>query len=218
MSRPSVPPVAQRGATAAAALALALLVNLALLTAASRLTVERALHLDITAPAPVRLVRWSPPPERAEQEPPPVPETPPEPTPPPPAADLSPLLPSPPPLDLPAALPPSGVTLPAPAGSGLPDALPAAALDRPPAVLVRLQPEYPLAAREGLVEGYVRVRFLVTPDGRAERVTVVEARPPGVFERAVLDALPAWRFQPGLLAGRAVPAWMETTVRFELTP
>jgi len=207
----------RRGAAdLALAAAVAVLVNLLLLTGASRLTREQTLRLDITAPQPVRLIRWSPPPPvetpPPEQAPPPA-ETAPE-TPPPVGAVPAVPLPS---LDIPLGLPPSAAALPVVTAPPLDGTVfTGTDLDEPPAVLARIPPEYPLWAREQGIEGSVRVRFLVTSEGRAERITIVEADPPGVFDRAVLRILPTWTFTPGRIAGRAVPSWMETTVRFEL--
>lgn len=55
-------------------------------------------------------------------------------------------------------------------------------------------PEFPRAAHRRNLEGHVTVRYVVTEDGAVTDVDVVEATPAGVFERAVLRALEAWRY------------------------
>jgi len=61
--------------------------------------------------------------------------------------------------------------------------------------LVEFQaPQYPRAAERRSLEGHVLVRYNVGPEGEVLDVEVVEATPAGVFERAVLRALEAWRY------------------------
>lgn len=55
-------------------------------------------------------------------------------------------------------------------------------------------PEFPRAAERREVEGYVVVRYDVTPEGAVAEVEVVEATPAGIFERAVMRALEGWRY------------------------
>jgi len=89
-------------------------------------------------------------------------------------------------------------------------------LDQPPREAVRTQPIYPYRARQRNIEGWVKVKLLVNADGSVGSVEVLEGQPAGLFESAVKKAVPQWKFQPGILAGEAVPAWVVTTVRFEL--
>ncbi|KAA5801068.1 energy transducer TonB [Alkalicaulis satelles] len=58
-------------------------------------------------------------------------------------------------------------------------------------------PEYPRAAQRRNLEGHVTVRYTVNEDGEVSDVEVVEATPAGVFERAVMRALEAWRYAAG---------------------
>ena len=90
-------------------------------------------------------------------------------------------------------------------------------LDQPPRVVSRVPPIYPFRARQRGIEGFVRVRFLVAPDGAISRVSILTAEPEGVFEDSVLQILPRWRIEPGRIDGEAVHSWMVTTVHFELT-
>jgi len=59
---------------------------------------------------------------------------------------------------------------------------------------VRMQPEYPFRARRRGIEGHVVVAFDVSADGGTQNIEVLEARPPGVFDEAVLQAVRKWRF------------------------
>ena len=89
-------------------------------------------------------------------------------------------------------------------------------VDEPPRVMEKIEPRYPLAARERAIEGKVRVRILVGRDGKVERVHVVEAEPAGVFERVTERAVRRWRFEPAAFRGEPVKVWVSQTVDFSL--
>ena len=65
--------------------------------------------------------------------------------------------------------------------------LPPLKMTRPP------KPKYPSSAKG--VEGWVRVEFYVTPEGRTERVRVMSSEPAGVFDAAAVDAMESARFE-----------------------
>ena len=44
----------------------------------------------------------------------------------------------------------------------------------------------------------------------------MESKPPGIFDKSVIQCVSGWRFKPGTIEGMAVKAWAETTIRFEL--
>ena len=100
----------------------------------------------------------------------------------------------------------------APLGEGI-SALQA---DSAPMPMNRVPPPYPYLARRRGIEGAVKVRFLVRENGEVDRLSVLSAKPAGVFEQTVLATLPRWRFKPGRLDGHPVAVWVETTVRFNL--
>lgn len=89
-------------------------------------------------------------------------------------------------------------------------------LDRAPEVVSRVNPEYPYAARERGIEGYVAVKVLVGEDGSVRQVNVLKAKPKNQFETAVRRAVPNWRFKPGEVGGEPVTAWVTTTLHFRL--
>ncbi len=65
--------------------------------------------------------------------------------------------------------------------------LPPLKMTRPP------RPKYPSSAKG--VEGWVRVEFYVTPQGRTERVRVLSSEPAGVFDAAAVEAMEGARFE-----------------------
>jgi protein TonB len=65
--------------------------------------------------------------------------------------------------------------------------LPPLKMTRPP------RPKYPSSAKG--VEGWVRVEFHVTPEGRTERVRVLSSEPAGLFDAAAISAMEDARFE-----------------------
>lgn len=89
-------------------------------------------------------------------------------------------------------------------------------VDRPPKVVLKTPPEYPLAARSRNIGGFVELRILVSAGGAIESIKVAKSEPEGFFDSAALSAVKRWRFEPAIQAGRAVAAWTQQRIKFEL--
>ena len=72
-------------------------------------------------------------------------------------------------------------------------------------------PRYPSLALNRGLEGAVHVAFVIQPDGSVAETRVVEADPPGVFDRSALAAVGSYRFEA---SGRRMPS--QVTLRFAL--
>ena len=70
--------------------------------------------------------------------------------------------------------------------------------------LVRVNPQYPLQAKRKRIEGWVHVAFAIDKKGAVEDPYVIASHPPGVFERSALRAIRKWRYEPKIVAGKAV--------------
>ena len=77
-------------------------------------------------------------------------------------------------------------------------------------------PEYPDRALNDRVSGSVTVQYTVDKKGYTRNVHVVEATPPGVFDRAAIDAIARWRYRPAKYNGQPVEVPVRTRIRFEL--
>lgn len=57
------------------------------------------------------------------------------------------------------------------------------------------RPNVPEVAWRNKIDGWVLVAFSVTPDGRTQKVRVLDASPRGVFEDSVIAAVSDWRYR-----------------------
>jgi protein TonB len=82
--------------------------------------------------------------------------------------------------------------------------------------LVRFPPEYPVRALAKHTEGYVILRFTVTETGSVADPEVLRAEPPGIFERAAIQAALRWKYQPQIVDGKPARVVTFTRVKFEM--
>ena len=85
------------------------------------------------------------------------------------------------------------------------------------AYLSNPKPEYPWSLRRRGVEGSVRLRVNVSADGLPTDVIVVRSSGFDEMDRAALEAVKAWRFQPARRSGQAVAALAEVPIVFRLS-
>lgn len=97
-----------------------------------------------------------------------------------------------------------------------PSVFDSAALDKPLTPLAQSPFIYPLRAKRLGIEGWVRVKLLISTAGDVEQVQILEAEPLDMFERTVERGVRGWRFTPGTVNGESVRSWVVTTIRFEL--
>lgn len=79
-----------------------------------------------------------------------------------------------------------------------------------PRPITRETPEYPFAALRHGVEGWVVLEYTVNERGQVIKPRIIEATPPGVFDRAALKALSRWRYE----ARNAEPTTMKVKLTF----
>ena len=76
--------------------------------------------------------------------------------------------------------------------------------DRDIVPLVRVDPEYPPRAKQRGIKGWVEVEFTITKVGTVRDERVLRSKPPYVFDRAALQAVRRWRYNPQIEDGIAV--------------
>ena len=83
-----------------------------------------------------------------------------------------------------------------------------------PALIHRVEPEYPLIAVSGRITGIVILEATVNEAGAVTDVMVLRSIP--LLDKAALMAVKQWRYQPLMLNGRAVPFVLTVTLTFSL--
>jgi periplasmic protein TonB len=106
----------------------------------------------------------------------------------------------------------SGPSRSAAAAAGLTPSQLAANLKR----LKYVPPEFPSKALAQRVSGSVTIEYIVDTNGDPRDVRVVEATPPGVFDKAAIAAVKHWHYEPVVANGSPVEVPVRTAIRFEL--
>ena len=78
-------------------------------------------------------------------------------------------------------------------------------------------PHYPMDARRQKQEGTVRLRVVITVDGRVKDISVARSSGFASLDDAALDAVRRWKFVPGMQAGTPVEAVGFVPIPFRLT-
>lgn len=78
------------------------------------------------------------------------------------------------------------------------------------------RPPYPGTALRRGAEGEVLVRVRVGPDGRPAGIELARSSGDRDLDRAAVQAVRGWRFQPALANGQPVAAWVVVPVQFRL--
>jgi len=78
-------------------------------------------------------------------------------------------------------------------------------------------PRYPESARTAGIEGISLLRFVVLADGLVGTVNVEKSAGHPDLDRAAIDAVKTWRFEPARRGKEAVAVWVTIPVRFQLT-
>jgi protein TonB len=73
-----------------------------------------------------------------------------------------------------------------------------------------------LDARRRGIEGWVDIEFTITPQGDTDELIVRDADPRDVFEKAALDAVKRWKFEPVIKNGAATSQRAILRVRFTM--
>lgn len=78
----------------------------------------------------------------------------------------------------------------------------------------KVQPVYPVLAREARIQGTVVLTALIAKDGTIQNLRVISGKP--MLAPAAIDAVKQWRYKPYLLNGTPVEIETTVTVNFNL--
>ena len=76
--------------------------------------------------------------------------------------------------------------------------------DRDVVPLVRVEPQYPMSAKQRGVEGWVELMFTITAAGTVTDIVVTASNPGTIFNRAAVQAVAKWKYNPKIDDGVAV--------------
>ena len=83
--------------------------------------------------------------------------------------------------------------------------------------LLKVKPIYPRRAQSRGIEGYVIVEFTVTVTGSVKDVFVVQAEPPGIFDREAIRAAERFKYKPKVVNEKPVEVTgVQNIIRFNL--
>ena len=80
----------------------------------------------------------------------------------------------------------------------------------------RVEPVYPPASRRLDEHGVVRLRILVDERGRPREVQIAKSSGFDRLDEAAVTAVRRWQFSPAMQESRAVSAWTQVNVLFQL--
>ncbi len=102
-------------------------------------------------------------------------------------------------------------------GLGASELASAGGSDRDAVPQVRIQPDYPIQARQKKIEGWVDVQFTVGADGGVRNPVVIAAEPRTIFDRAAIQAVKGWKYNPRIQDGKPVERRdLRVRIRFKL--
>lgn len=83
--------------------------------------------------------------------------------------------------------------------------------------IVKVNPQYPRRAQTRGIEGYVLLEYIVTKTGAVRDPVVIEAKPPGIFNRAAINAALKYKYKPKVVNGEPIDvAGVKTRISFEM--
>jgi periplasmic protein TonB len=86
-----------------------------------------------------------------------------------------------------------------------------------PKAMHSVMPKYTADAMRAKIQGRVKVQVVVGTEGKVDRARVLESLDKDLgLDEAAVAAARQWTFEPGTLAGRAVPVAMDLVLEFRL--
>jgi len=77
-------------------------------------------------------------------------------------------------------------------------------------------PKYPPQAVRQRITGEVMLKVLVGPDGSPQEITVEKSSGSRLLDKAAIDAVKNWMFNPGQKNGQPAPGYALVPIKFDL--
>lgn len=90
-------------------------------------------------------------------------------------------------------------------------------VDEFPELIKYIEPDYPHDAVTRGIEGVVKLKILITTEGKVSMIKVLDNGGFYEFGIAAKRVVKRWRFEPAKIMGMSVSVWCEQSVRFELS-
>ncbi len=81
------------------------------------------------------------------------------------------------------------------------------------AAVTKVEPEFPVIAKQLRIQGTVELEAVVSEAGAVEKVNILSGNP--VLTRPAMEALKKWKFTPVLVEGKAVKALAAVAFTFQ---
>lgn len=89
--------------------------------------------------------------------------------------------------------------------------------DRDVVPMVRVEPQYPISAKQKGIEGWVELMYTITKLGTVTDIVVTAASAGTIFNRAATQAVSKWKYSPKIENGAAVERpRVRQRIRFQL--
>jgi periplasmic protein TonB len=82
-------------------------------------------------------------------------------------------------------------------------------------LIYRVQPTYPILARQARIQGAVELRAVISKTGTIENLTVLRGH--AMLVSAAVEAVKRWRYRPYLLNDQPIEVETDVTVNFTLS-
>ncbi len=87
----------------------------------------------------------------------------------------------------------------------------------PPSRVTAAPPKYPRTRQIRNQEGWVKLNFMIDPEGKPYDITVSESSKDTGFEDSAVKSIEQWEYQPAILNGEAIDAGTSVFITFELS-
>jgi len=108
---------------------------------------------------------------------------------------------------------------PAMAGSGDGDGMglgQVGVMDADVVAILKVPAKYPRKAKVAKIEGYVKLKIVIRPDGTVSTATVIESKPKRLFDQAAKDAVLRYKFKAKMVDGKPVKQTATQVIEFKL--